>query len=92
MEEMKKTSAKKTTVKKDTRGRTSLIILLLLIIAIIIFVLNTVRKVNIINDLNSKFAQYENVTNYYEKATPISNDSDYLINWGKKRILQYCIR
>ena len=43
-----------------------------------IFIINTIRKVNIINDLNSKFAQYESITNYYEKATPLSENSELI--------------
>ena len=78
MEEKKQNSSKNVSDKKDTRGKTSLIILLLLILAIIVFTVNTVRKLNIINDLNKKFAQFENVTNYYEKATPLSSDSELI--------------
>ncbi len=43
------------------------VIILILIIGLAIFVINTIRKVAIINDMQNKISKYENSTNIYSK-------------------------
>lgn len=43
------------------------VIILILIIGLVIFVINTIRKVAIINDMQNKISKYENSANIYSK-------------------------